>query len=368
MAKYTERDFRVGDYYLSQRGRKGAWFRTFYDAAAKQTRRVSLGTEDFSEAKERLTEWFIVNVHKQGQQTSKVLLDEVILAYYHQHAVNVRAGSRIKYQLGHIQSFFDGMTVEEACNPKNIERFQQHLLGLKLKPSYINNILIIIRAAINRAWKRGELDKQFFISSVKEGASEPKGTPLKPSEIATLFDAAGKHVQAMIMLGIGTGARPEAVCELKWEQIDFEAGIIDLNPRGRAQTNKHRPTVKMAPLLREWLEQQPRACDYVVHWRAKPIHRYSAAWKLAKTNSGLEGTISPYSLRHTVARWCRMKGVPMEEIASFLGHKVAGRSITERYVSYSPDYQVKACAAVNELLAEIASCRSRAASSKKMAA
>jgi integrase len=45
----------------------------------------------------------------------------------------------------------------------------------------------------------------------------------------------------MLMILIGTACRPEAALELTGEQLDFEDRLIDLNPRGRAQTKKFRP-------------------------------------------------------------------------------------------------------------------------------
>ena len=281
-----------------------------------------------------------------------MLLDEVLLAYYHQHAKHVRAGTRIKYQLGYIQHFFNGQTVAEACTPDRLQQFGQYLLGRELKPSSANNVLTVLKAALNRAWKRGELDKQIFVPPVKAGHADPKGQPLSPAQIAALLNVAAPHMQAMIWLGIGTGARPEAVCELTWDRVDLEAGRIDLNPAGRAQTSKYRPVVKIAPALRAWLEAQPDKTGHVVKWRGKPVRRYFTSWENASRLAGVKAT--PYSLRHTVARWCRAQGVSVDEIGSLLGHRVPGGSITERYTSYSPEYQAHAVAAVEKLLQAVA--------------
>jgi hypothetical protein len=52
----------------------------------------------------------------------------------------------------------------------------------------------------------------------------------------------------------------------------------------------------------------------------------------------------------------------MEEVASLLGHKVVGRSINERYVSFS--YQTQACAAIDKLTREVLSHRGKQAMNK----
>lgn len=297
-------------------------------------------------------EWYISNATKPKYDTSDVLLDEVILAYYHGHAVNVRAGTRIKYQLGHITDFFSGMTVFDACKPDVVARFTQKLLKDGLKQSSVNNILSIIKAAVNRAYRLGELTHAPYVGLIKQAQGEPKGRPMTIDEICKLYQHACPHVRAMIVLGLATGARPEAVCELKWGQIDRSSMTIELNQQGRVQTGKYRPTVKLPASLAKWLDEQSKDCDYIVHFRKKPVHRYHEAWKRAKKRAGLTGTVTPYSLRHTVARHLRACGVPAWEVAAQLGHSAGSRlTITERYAAHSPDYLTNACRELDKLLA-----------------
>lgn len=52
-------------------------------------------------------------------------------------------------------------------------------------------------------------------------------------------------MRALPLILMGTGARPAAILEMGWEQMDYEHGLIQLNPAGRVQTKKVRPIVKM---------------------------------------------------------------------------------------------------------------------------
>src|SRR3954469_14265530 len=54
MPRYTKHSFQVGEWWLSQRSGSPAWYATCYDAATQRTRRVSLGTDDFEQARQRL--------------------------------------------------------------------------------------------------------------------------------------------------------------------------------------------------------------------------------------------------------------------------------------------------------------------------
>jgi len=46
---------------------------------------------------------------------------------------------------------------------------------------------------------------------------------------------------------------PRPAMQLDKAGVDFEAGLIDLNPVGRKQNKKYRPKVKLPPFLRELL-------------------------------------------------------------------------------------------------------------------
>lgn len=348
-----ERVFTCGEYWLAKYAKSPFWQRTWYDERTRQTKRVSLGTSDLPTAQKALTEWYLANCLQPKQAVAEKLFDEVVLAYYHGHAVNVRAGTRIKYQLGHIVGHFTGLTVAEACKPDRVASFTENLLKRGLKPSSINNILTVMKAAVNRAYKRGEIEQAPYIGLLKSVDEQPKGRPLKPQEIGALLAVAHGHTRTMLMLCIGTGSRPEALCELKWPQVDFDGGIIELNPPGRAQTRKYRPTVKLPPTLAAYLKGLTRDCEYVVSFRGHSVRRYHEAWKRAKTAAGLEGTVTPYSLRHGSARFMRQQGVPPWEVAAQLGHSAAAKlTITERYAAHAPDYLEKACEALEKLLQE----------------
>lgn len=232
------------------------------------------------------------------------------------------------------------------------EAFQAHLLNTReLSVNSTNRCLEIGRAAINRAWKRGVISAAPFINTLPPDEPKPKGRPLSEEEIKRLYNANADHLRTYIALGIGTAARPEALCELTWAQIDFEQGNIQLNPDGRKQTSKRRPTVRMPKRLQQTLADLPRDGQRVLMFRGKPVGKIRVAWDKAGDRAGLVENVTPYSLRHTAARWMRMHNVPIEQIAQQLGHKLEGYNMTERYAAWSPTYLKEASAALNGLMA-----------------
>lgn len=149
------------------------------------------------------------------------------------------------------------------------------------------------------------------------------------------------HAKLYMVLAVATGARPSALLELTWDRVDFGRGLIDLNPRERRQTAKRRPTVPMADWLRPAMEEAyaARQSAYVIERGGKQVASIKKAFAAASQRSNVHAT--PYTLRHTAAVWKAEDGVPMAELAQFLGHEDS--VTTERhYARFSPTYLRKA--------------------------
>ncbi|MBA3669860.1 MAG: site-specific integrase [Sphingomonas sp.] len=144
-----------------------------------------------------------------------------------------------------------------------------------------------------------------------------------------------EHARLYVELGLATMARPSAILELTWDRVDFERGTVDLNPRGRRQTRKHRPVVPLnadalQALQRAW---EARQSAFVIERGAKPVASVKKAFQAASARSGIH--VTPYTLRHTGAVWAAEAGVSMIELARFMGHEDS--ATTERhYVAFSP--------------------------------
>jgi integrase len=152
-------------------------------------------------------------------------------------------------------------------------------------------------------------------------------------------------VRLFITLAIATGARMSAILQLKWEQVDFKGRTIDFNARGREQTNKRRPIVRMNDKAFAALEEA--ACgsmsDHVIEWDGKPVKSIKKAIRSAAERSGF--ACSPHVFRHTAAVWMAQADVPMQKIAQFMGH--TSTRVTERtYARYSPSFLKDAAAAL----------------------
>lgn len=156
-----------------------------------------------------------------------------------------------------------------------------------------------------------------------------------------LSEVKAHHARLYMVLGIATCARPRAILDLTWDRVDFQRGLIDLNPRGRAQTAKRRPTVPIASYALEPLLEAygARQSDHVIERGGKGLASIKKAFSAASERSNVHAT--PYTLRHTGAVWRAEDGVPMTEIAQLMGHD-DDRTTQKHYARFSPDYLRKA--------------------------
>jgi integrase len=175
----------------------------------------------------------------------------------------------------------------------------------------------------------------------------PKERYLTHDEIDRLLEAATQpHIRLAILLMLSTGARVTAVLELTWNRVNFDRGVIDLRQSADGP-RKGRAIVPMNAGLRAALQaaRQAALSDHVVEWAGGPVRSIRKGFMAAVTAAGLEN-VSPHVLRHSAAVHMAEAGIPMSEIAQFLGH--SSTAVTERtYARYSPGHLRRAAEVVD---------------------
>lgn len=203
-------------------------------------------------------------------------------------------------------------------------------------PGTVKTELNMLSVALRWASKRKLIDAAPTIW--RPPADVAKVKHLERDEFERFFAAAHtSYVRLYIQLGLYTGARPTALLELTWDRVDLQRLQIDLNPAGRTQTKKRRPVLPISDgalaVLKDAYER--RESRFVIHRAGKPISSLKKAFQAASRRSGVHAT--PYTLRHTAAVWAAENGVPMAQLAQFLGH-VDSRTTERHYARYSPGH------------------------------
>ena len=90
----------------------------------------------------------------------------------------------------------------------------------------------------------------------------------------------------------------------------------------------------------------------VTHLRAGRRTEAWSAIEAGKRRSAAIREVTAYTIRHTVAAEMRKRGVPVWEVAGFLGHS-SGYKTTERYAKFGPDHLASAARAIDAYFADL---------------
>ena len=136
------------------------------------------------------------------------------------------------------------------------------------------------------------------------------------------------------IIAMETAARKTAILELTWDLIDLDRKILQLNPHGREQTSKYRPTIRMSSKLIVMLKRiyPLRKNELILDSKTEITH----GLKRIVNDLGLPEETSPHTFRHTWATHASEEGVPMKKIAKFLGD--SEETVRKNYEHLSPDF------------------------------
>jgi integrase len=345
--------FKIGKWFLAKRPNSPHWCICWFDPATRQTRRASLCTADFQVAKFQLAEHVTKHGALDNADPAGVPLEAILIRYWKEHGSDIPSAEQARHALAKWSDHFSGATVSELT-PQRQEMFIAALRTKGYQPSYISRILSVGRAALKRAWKRGELTSVPFIADVKRDLEHEaeRFRELDVEEVVRLLAAAARvpHLLTFCMISLNTLARPDAVLDLGPAQVDLKRRLIKLNPDGRKQTKKYRPVVPISETLLPWL-QQSDGSHYVLH-NGKPVASIKKSFAKAAGDAGVKD-VSPYCLRHTMGTELRARGVPEWEAKGLMGHKSEAARTTERYARFRPDHLGQAVRAIDAYFTDL---------------
>lgn len=196
--------------------------------------------------------------------------------------------------------------------------------------------LSMLSVALRWAVKQDLIDKAPHVW--RPDSPDRQERHLSVGEFARWFaEVRAVHARLYVEIALATMARPSAILELKWTQVDWDHGTLNLNPPGRRQTKKRRPIVALDDETLKLLAEAQKGAqsDYVIERGGKKIDSIKKAFQAASGRSGIH--VTPYTLRHTGAVWAVERGTSMAELAQFMGHD-DDRTTQKHYARFSPTY------------------------------
>lgn len=349
------------EYRLSKRPDSPRWYITWTED--RRSRRAPTGTEDHGQALKILHLFALERDKPPEAKPDDLAITQALGWYWDEVAAKKPSAEQAKIAIARFNAFYGEARVS-AVDGHSHKRYLALRQAEGVGWQTINRERMVLRAALRHAWKHHGLVSVPYVPTIASDDDDaapvdPRGRPLAIAELAALYRAAkSEHMRLFILVMMGTLCRPDAALGLKIkDQCDFAHRLIHLNPPGRKQTKKRRPTVPMASFLEKELKGKKR--KYAVEYHGQPIARVKTAWRRLRAAAGLDAKVNPYSIRHTVSRELRHRGVPGDQISVMLGHRPNNASRTDLvYAPYAPEYCREAVAAIEavhvDVMAEIA--------------
>lgn len=382
------------DQWIGKEAASENYYRYWYERDEDGGRRVSrksLGTPDLDEAKTRLIAKLLGDAPKDPLAPDSVQFALIMRYYMDNHGKFIRSRNAAQRAFDLVLEHLKGVTKKPVPMVADFSLARQEAFmrwcrdEKRITAKSISTYLSTIRAAMTYAVKprivedsKGRereaqmLSAPFFVQASEKEIAKVTGLPRSrprdfiPSDaqLAAFLDATydstdekdtreREHIFRYCIIALNTWARPEAICELNVStQVDFSNGIVDLNPKGRTQNNKYRPTIRLTDNLRGWLLEwdQERPISYMGH----PVKEVLArTFKRIGVRAGVPEMVR-YSLRHYMNTRAMNVSSDIrpdrEERAVWMGHFDPRFRTTLVYEHYNPDHLVKCMKATDSIL------------------
>jgi len=213
------------------------------------------------------------------------------------------------------------------------------LRSLPLARSSCAKIRNLMSVLFNHAW-RYELFDRNPIKLVRQSAKRRTApNVLIPAEIKLLLDNLALRERTLVLLAASTGLRQSEIFALKWGDVDFTQGTMNVTRSivygvvGRCKTESSQKPVPVHPILAEALVQWRNRCryrephDWVFaneHYRGR--HPY---WGQAILRNvvrpvaervGIQKRIGWHTFRHTYSTLLRSVGTEFKVMQELLRH------------------------------------------------
>jgi integrase len=163
-----------------------------------------------------------------------------------------------------------------------------------------------------------------------------------PDEVEALIEAArgnrhGHRDATMILLTYRHGLRAAEVCDLRWNQVDFNGAVLHVRRVKNGTPSTHPIQGDELRALRRLQRESPTSPFVFVSERGSPFTTAGLARMIerAAAGAGLELKAHPHMLRHACGYALANKGHDTRAIQGWLGH----RSITSTaiYTALAPN-------------------------------
>jgi integrase len=212
----------------------------------------------------------------------------------------------------------------------------------------INRELGTLKNMMKFAYKKKYLDTDYFSNVQKfKITNGVKKFILEEKYIEKLIKNTSHPYKTAFVLALYAGLRRGEVCNLEWNDIDFENNLIDIKPKMHLKWSpKTNTSIRKAPIhpyLKEYLldlkkisnDKTSFVCFYKERFNRLNEQVLTHYVIRIKASLGLPKEFCFHSLRHTFVSKMAEFGVPTYHISKIIGH--SNTNITEQVYTHLKD-------------------------------
>jgi len=265
----------------------------------------------------------------------------------------------------------------KTLSPAHLQHFYRERLDSGLSPRTVQYLHALLHKALKQAL-RWELVPRNVATAVDPPQLHREEIQLSPTQVRAFLQAAREdRLEALYVLAVHCGLRQGELLGLRWEDIDLEAGTLQVRRTLTAakgdgvftapKTAKSRRNVKLTAgaidaLIRHHERQLEERKQLAGLWQDQglvftsgvgtPINRHNLLTRSFKPllgKVGLPHSVRFHDLRHTCASLLVSKGVHPKLVQELLGH--SNVSITlDTYSHVLPGMSNKTASAIDDAL------------------
>jgi integrase len=204
----------------------------------------------------------------------------------------------------------------------------------------------------------------------QSGGSTKEHTHLTPEQAMSIVGHLHEPARTMVLLDASTGLRARELTALRWQDADFDAGILHIRRGivygvvGEVKTDASRSQLPLVPLLAEfllaWRKETPYAkpTDWIFaspRMKGKKPYRGNSLvrnqLRIAKEKAGVTGPVGWHSFRRSISTWLTENEENVKVTQELLRHAGSGTTLDLYAKAVTPSKRRAQEKIVNQLLA-----------------